>query len=377
MDRRKIISINTNKEESSNGLMSILNKDISLFGTGWNDKKKEKFYAELNILFSAGIDIKTALDIIEEQQTKEADKDVINSIKTFLVNGGSLSEALKQTGKFSDYEYYSLKIGEESGRLTEILQDLASYYSIKIKQGRQVMNALSYPIIVLVTAFGAVFFMLKFVVPMFADVFKRFKTELPMMTQIVIKISNAFSEYFFIVFILFLLSAVILFRKRQKEWFRKSSSQLVLKTPVIGAIVHKVYLARFCHSLHLLIGAKTPLLEALNLVKKMVGFYPIEVSIDTISKDILNGSNLHDSMMNYPIYDKRMISLIKVAEEVNKLDLIFEKLTKQYTDEVEHQTSLLSSLLEPILIVFLGFIIAFILVAMYLPLFQLSTAVGH
>ena len=107
----------------------------------------------------------------------------------------------------------------------------------------------------------------------------------------------------------------------------------------------------------------------------MIGFYPIEKSLDTVKEDILKGVSLHQSLSNYSIYNKRMISLIKVAEEVNQLDLIFEKLSKQYLDEVEHQTSIMSTLLEPFIIIFLGVFVAVILVAMYLPLFQLSTSV--
>jgi len=353
----------------------FLNKDIQLFGSELSDKKKERFYSELNILFSAGVDIKTALELIEEEQTKAKDKEVFRKIKESVISGGSLSNAIHQTEKFSPYEYYSLKIGEESGRLPEVLLDLASFFSKKIEQKRQIVNALSYPTIVLFTSFGAIFFMMKFVVPMFADVFKRFNGELPYLTKLIIKISEGFSHYSFYFFILLFSVIALFYSQRKKDWYRKATSSIALKLPIIGNMVQKIYLARFCHSMNLLVGAKTPLVNAIDLVKKMVGFYPIEYSLKVVQEDILRGESLYKSLSKFKVYNKRMLSLIKVAEEVNQLDVIFGKLAKQYGDEVEHQTSLLGSLIEPIMIIFLGLLVSVILIAMYLPLFQLSSSV--
>ncbi len=364
------------KQGKQTSVFDFLNKDISLVGIQLNDKKKERFYSELNILFSAGIDIKTTLELIEEEQTKKADKELYNSISVAVINGGSLSEAIQATGKFSTYEYYSIKIGEESGRLPEVLDELAVFFSKKIKQKRLVMNALSYPLIVLMVAFGAIFFMMKFIVPMFADVFLRFGGELPYITQLIIKISKAFSLYAWYFIFSVCAVAVFFYTQKQKDWFRKISAAVLMKTPIFGNIINKIYLARFCHSMNLLISARTPLLQAIQLVQKMVGFYPIEYSLTHVELDVLKGEPLSLSLAKYPIYNKRLIALIKVAEEVNQLDLVFGKLAKQYTDEVEHQTSLIGSLIEPVMIIFLGVLVAVILVAMYLPLFQLSTSFG-
>ncbi|MCU0431737.1 MAG: type II secretion system F family protein [Cytophagaceae bacterium] len=124
----------------------------------------------------------------------------------------------------------------------------------------------------------------------------------------------------------------------------------------------------------LLISSKIPLLRAMGLIQQMIGFLPIETSIQQMEKDILQGESLWKSMSNFSIYPKRMISLIKVGEEVNQLDSFFSKIAQQYTAEVEHQTSLISSMIEPFMIIFLGLIVGFILIAMYLPLFQLSSS---
>jgi type IV pilus assembly protein PilC len=124
----------------------------------------------------------------------------------------------------------------------------------------------------------------------------------------------------------------------------------------------------------LLIGAKIPLLRALQLTSTMIRFYPIEESLQTIEKDIVQGTSLHKSMEAYKIFYPRMISLIKVGEEVNKLDTFFDKIANQYTDEVEHQTAVMGNLIEPLMLIFLGAVVGTILIAMYLPLFSLSTS---
>jgi type IV pilus assembly protein PilC len=150
----------------------------------------------------------------------------------------------------------------------------------------------------------------------------------------------------------------------------------VMRIPYIGKIAQKVYVERFAHAMHLLLVSKTNLVDALELVQKMVGFYPIEKSLDTIRKEIFSGSALHSAMAKYPIYPKRMTSLIRVAEEVNQLDMMFEKLSKQLSDEIEHETTVLGSMIEPLMILFLGVMVSVILVAMYLPMFKIGTAFG-
>jgi type IV pilus assembly protein PilC len=376
LNKLKNTSKTTATEQSGKGAFDFLNKDIKFFGGGFNDKKKERFYSELTILFNAGVDIRSSLELIEEEQIKEKDKVLFSKIKEAIIAGASLSDAIKQAGVFTPYEFYSIQIGEESGRLTEVLQELSLFFSKKIQQKRQLTSALSYPAVVFFASFGAIFFMMKFVVPMFADVFKRFKGELPYFTKLIIRLSDAFANYSLYFFIIVTVFIVFLYLQRKAIWFRKASANVLLRTPIMNSMISKIYLARFCQSMNLLISAKTPLVTAIDLVKKMVGFYPIEASLETIQEDIMKGQPLHTSLAKFKIYNKRMISLIKVAEEVNQLDTMFAKLAKQYSDEVEHQTSILGSLIEPIMIIFLGVLVAVILVAMYLPLFQMSSTVG-
>lgn len=361
------------KTGSESAVFGFLNKEITLFGKKMPDKKKEAFYLELSILLSAGVDIKSALELIAEEQTKEKDKALLLGIKEKVVIGKSFSEALRETDLFTDYEIYSLQIGEETGQVVKILEELSDFFKNKIKQKRQAMSALTYPMIVLFTSVGVLAFMLNVIVPMFSDVFTRFGGELPYLTQLVINVSDGFGRYFYPVAGVLLGVGIFLYSRRNELWFRKNFSLFLLKIPVLGELIRKIYLARFCHTMHLLISSKIPLLRALGLVHKMIGFYPIEDSLVTIEKDILKGEALNKALSAFPIYHKRTVSLIKVGEEVNRLDDFFQRIYQQYTEDIDHQSKVLTTMIEPFMIIFLGLIVGIILVAMYLPMFKLST----
>jgi type IV pilus assembly protein PilC len=360
-------------KKKEGNMMDFLKKDITLFGNELNDKKKEEFYLELNVLLAAGVDIKTTLELISTEQSKEKDKIFFNGINEKVIKGSTLSEALKNTGKFSAYEYFSIQIGEETGKVSEVLKDLSEFFQKRIKQKRQIMSVLSYPIFVLVASFGALAFMLNTVVPMFSGMYKRFGAELPWITSFIIKLSNAFSDYFYLFVLVSACTFFLLYSQRKKLWFRKASTSFVLKLPFIGEVIRKIYIARLCHSLTLLLSSKIPLLRAIELIKKMISFYPLEESLTQVEKDILGGVALNKSLSQFPFYYRKMVTLVKIGEEVNQLDQFFSKIASQYTDDVEHQIGILKSLIEPIMIVVLGIIVGTIVVAMYLPLFQLTS----
>jgi len=362
------------KTNEGGGFLALMNKDISFGSTELSDKKKESLYLELSSLLLAGINLKSSFELITADQHKEKDKALYTSIQDAVLKGETFSKALQLTGRFSLYEVYSLQIGEETGKLIEVLQDLAKFYQNKIKQHRKIVSALTYPCIVLSASLSAVFFMLKFVVPMFGDVFKRFGGKLPWITQKIMDISKGLEDNLWRGVTILILIAVFIIFTRKTEQFRRIVSQIVMRIPMIGNLVQKVYLARFCNSMRLLINAKLPLLRAIALIRQMIRYYPIESSLQKVEDDIMSGKSLHESLAQFPVYPSKMIQLVKVGEETNQLDYFFGKISEQYIDEVEYKTSTLSSAMEPLIIIFLGLIVAVILISMYLPLFQLSNS---
>ena len=370
-EKKKALSLAV---KTDGGLVAFLNRDISFGGKELNDKKKEYLYLELSSLLLAGINLKSSFELITTGLSNEKDKELYRNIQDAVLKGVTFSQALQQTGRFSLYEVFSLQIGEETGKLVEVLQDLAKFYQNKIKQRRKIVSALTYPCVVMSTSLAAVFFMLKFVVPMFGDVFKRFGGHLPWITEKIIGISTAMENNFWRFIILVILVTIFILRTRKTEQFRRIASQVLLRLPVIGNMIQKIYLARFCNSMRLLINAKLPLLRAIALIRQMISFYPIESSLQKVENDIMNGQSLHQSLQQFGIYPAKMIQLVKIGEETNQLDYFFGKISDQYIEEVEHQTATLSSIMEPLIVIFLGLIVGVIMISMYLPLFQMSNS---
>ena len=320
---------NIEKKQSFNtswDVDSFLKKEITLFGSSFGNKKKEALYVELSVLLQAGLTLKDALELMIHEQKKTNDKKLIKDLQDEIIIGKNFSEAIKHQKVFSNYEFHSIQIGERTGTLDRVFKELGLFYLRKNQQRRTIIGALSYPIIVLFTAFVAIAFMLKFVVPMFENIFKQNNAELPWLTKMIIAASDVFERYFFIGLLLF-CGVFILFRiSRKKLWYRKIMSRFLLKIPFVGEFIRKVRVAQFTQAINLLTSAKVPLLNGIQLTKEMIDYYPLQVGLEKIEKDILLGKSFHESISNVKIFDKKMASLIKVAEETNQNETIFKRI---------------------------------------------------
>lgn len=362
--------------KSQRSMESLLKKEIIFFGEKFNNKKKQAFYQELATLLKAGITIKEGLTLMLDSLKKKNDKELIQKVLNDIINGMPLSDALFATNSFSEYEFYSLKIGEETGTIVQVCQELRLFYERKNEQKRIVMAALTYPAIVLTTAVLVVIFMLSYVVPMFQDIFKQNKMELPALTRIIIKLSNFTKSYglYSVLFLVGLFFLGNLFKDNIK--YKRVLHYFLLKIPVLGAFTNKVYLAQFTQALALLTTAKIPILSSVQMVKKMIRFVPLQDALNEVEKSILKGNSLSTSLKNNPMFDNRIIALVKVAEETNQTEYVFNQLNEQYSQEVIQQSKIMTTVLEPLIILLVGVIVAVLLIAMYLPMFQLSSAIG-
>lgn len=363
-------------KKSSTSWSDWMQKDIQLFGSGLSMKKKEAFYTELAVLLEAGLDIQSSLGLISENSGQKKDQVLFEQIRQHLISGDSLTEAMQQTDKFSTYEIYSLEIGESTGNLLAILKELSHFYTRSLQYQKQIRGALAYPVFVSIFAVVVVFFMLRFLVPMFSGMYKRFDGDLPSITKGIIVISEWLKVYTPYLIIGFILIIILAYYQRHQTYFRKWSARFLLKIPIFGSIIHKAYLARFCQAMSLLLGARVPLLPSLGLVRKMIAFYPLEQVLEHTEKQVQQGQNLHEGLASSSLFPKQFLALIRVGEEASQLDPMFQRLADQYNQEIDQKTKVLGNLLEPILIIFLGLFIGLILVAMYLPLFKLSTSFG-
>lgn len=366
------LDLNTFGEAKSDKKEFKLDTSQFTFSKKMSDKKKEIFYRELGMLLKSGVDFKKALEIMGNQAQSKLEQDIILDIKDKVVHGKSIYESMMLTNQFSAYEYYSIQIGEETRRLEEVLSELQKFFNRKIQMRRQIISVLTYPAIVMLVTVSVLYFMLNKVVPMFSSVFKQFGSELPKSTKIILKISNHSGAIFLLFFALILGLAIIHYVMKGKNDYRSFTSKMVLKIPYFGNLIRKIYISRFCQSMNLLIGSKTTLLSSLSLTSKMIGFYPIEQSIEAIKNDITRGVSLSDSLKKHSIYERKMVSMIEVAEQVNELDTMFERLTEQYNEEINHQTKMIGVVLEPMIIIFIGIIVGVIMISMYAPMFDLT-----
>ena len=351
---------------------AILSHELRFSSNELSMAKKEEFYSEASILLGSGLDIKSCLSVIVSEQTKKKQIEFFQSISEKIVNGKNLSDALLESGKISPFEYYTLKIGEETGRLADVLRQLSDHYNRQIKQKRQIINTFSYPAIVILTAIMVVIFMMTFIVPLFEELFNRFHGELPSLTKFILRSSRFISSNIYFIFLIVAGIIFSLLLVRRHPTYRKVVALIVLRIPVLNSIVIKIYLSKFCQTMALLNSARIPIVTSIQLIRKIIGFYPFERALEQIEERVVNGGLLYEALREQSLFDPKIVSLTKVGEEVNQLNVIYQKLNQQYHDEVQHKITLLNSMLEPILIIFIGLFVAVILVSMYLPMFKMS-----
>jgi len=355
---------------------SFLTKEIKFFSKPFSNKIKEAFYIELSVLLRAGVNLKESLELICNSQKKKHTQEALKKVVDDIVSGKSLSDALKVFKQFSDYEFYSIKIGEETGTLSQVIEQLGSFYAKKNEQHRNLISALTYPIIILTTAVLVVVFMLRYVVPMFQDIFEQQRVELPAITKFIINISGFMKSYSWLLLLLIMVLIVSRTVFSQKIWFKKNKDKFILKLPFIGDFVKTVYLSQFTQAVTLLTASKVPVVNSIQLVKQMINFYPLKEALEAVESEILKGNSLSESLSKQPIFDQKMIAMVKVAEETNQNEFIFERLNNQYNTQVDQRSKLLATIMEPVIILIIGVLVGVILIAMYLPMFKLSSVLG-
>ncbi len=337
--------------------------------------EKEYFYSQLDLLIRSGFDLRSSLELLIEESTGKW-KDLVQEIYEKVVEGKLLSKVLEESSHFTVYEYESLKIGEESGIIEDIFKELSMFYQRKIELRRKFIGVMMYPVIVLLVSLGVVYFMLNVVVPMFEDMFKRFDSELPALTKFVINLSDAFGAAapWLALTVIGFIAANYFLKKNENYQFMKE--RFLFSIPYFGNFAKMNYQSRFCQNMRLLLSAHTPLVHALQLTSNMLSNIHYQRGISGVIEKVSIGQPLHRSLKETQLFNQRMLSLIRVGEEVNKLDVMFDKLSIQLSEEIEYRSKQLSSMLEPFIIISLGLIVGVILIAMYLPILNLSTVIG-
>lgn len=335
------------------------------------------FTRQLATMVDAGLAMVQSLQALADQTPNKVMRDIIKDVCTRVEGGDSFSEALqKHPNAFSRLYVSMVGAGEKGGLLAEILARLAVYLENTARLRKKVKSAMMYPTVVTVVAIAITIFLLVKVIPVFGDIYKGFGAELPGPTQFLIHLSEIVKSYF----LLFLLGGGAMVYGWLYYIKTKSGRQFWdarrIKLPIFGVIAHKICLARFTRTLASLIRSGVPILEVLQIVSQTVGNVVMEKAIKVAASDIERGESISVALSKHPVFPSMIIRMITAGEQTGKIDSMLERISDFLDEEIETTLSGLTSLIEPILIVFLGVVVGGMVICMFLPIFKMAEIVS-
>ena len=342
-------------------------------------KKKDIviFTRQFSTMIDAGLPLLQGLTILAEQTENKTLKKILREVTKDVEGGSGLAEAMKKHPKvFDDLFVNLIAAGELGGILDTILQRLAAHIEKAEKLKSKIKGAMTYPIVVVLIAIVVLAVILIFVIPVFVELFQGVGSALPTPTQIVVDMSNFMKGNIHWVLIGIIIFAFLFKKYRDTEFGRKQTDTLVLKLPVFGMLLKKAAIARFTRTLGTMVTSGVPILDALEIVAKTSGNVVLEQVILEVREGITEGQTIAEPLSENDIFPSMVIQMISVGEATGALDSMLGKIADFYDDEVDVAVDALTSMLEPLLLVFLGGTIGGIVVAMYLPIFKMAGAIS-
>jgi len=345
-------------------------------------KIKEKdlvvFTRQFATLFASGIPIVQGLEIMAKQSENKALRAVLTQVKESIETGSTLADALRKHPAVFDALYVNLvAAGEAGGVLDSVLSRLANYIEKTMKLKKKVKGAMIYPTMIISVAVLVVAIIMLFVIPIFAKIFSEMGVALPLPTRIVI----GFSEFISgiggaILLVILILVFVGIQQYRKTEQGRKLTDKILLDLPIIGDLIKKVSVARFTRTLGTLIGSGVPILEGLEICARSSGNKVVEKEVLNAKKEVTTGSTMAETLQKSKVFSPMVVQMINVGESTGSLEQMLGKVADFFDDEVDQSVSNLTTLIEPLMIVFLGITVGFIVIALYLPIFKLGGVIA-
>ena len=335
------------------------------------------FTRQLATMIDAGLPLVQSLEVLSSQQDNKVFKDIIRVIREDVEGGSTFAGALKKHPTAFNELYTNLVVaGEEGGILDTILNRLAAYIEKAEALKKKVKSALIYPATIVTVAVAVVMILMLFVIPVFETMFQSAGQSLPLPTVIVLTMSKMIKKYI-VIFIPVLILLFYLFKRYYKTDNGKAVvDRLLLKSPVFGPLFRKIAVARFSRTLGTLVSSGVPILDGLTIVSRTAGNRAIEIAIMNARASIREGETIAEPLGRSSLFPPMVIQMIAVGESTGALDTMLSKIAEFYEDEVDVAVSNLTSLLEPLLMIFLGVVIGGVVIAMYLPIFNMASAVG-
>jgi type IV pilus assembly protein PilC len=349
----------------------------------WSVKETDLvlFTRQLSTMIEAGISLVQAMTALYDQCDPKRQKSlrhIISDVTTRVQGGETFHESIAKHPRVFDRLFVSMvKAGEHGGLLAEILDRLAGFLEASARLRKKVKSAMTYPVIVISIAFAITTFLIVKVVPIFGEIFKDFGSKLPAPTQFLIDVSDFMrGEWYFLILgiggVFFGVRTFLRSKRGKQIWDRWK-----LKLPVFGPLIHKICMSRFARTFAQLIRSGVPILEVLDIVGGASGNHVVETSINGVSADVEKGDNLSVALSKKPIFPPMMLRMVAAGEATGKIDTMLEKMADFWDEEIEAMLDALTSLIEPLLIVFLGVIVGGIVIAMFLPIFKLNEVVSQ
>src|SRR5437868_4764663 len=327
-------------------------------------------------MIDAGLPLVQCLDILATQLDNAAFREVLTTVKVKVESGSTLADALKEHPKVFDTLYVQLvAAGEIGGILDTILNRLAAYIEKNEKLKSKVKGAMVYPSIVLMVAVVVTFVLLLFVTPTFEKMFKDFGGAMPAPTQIVINLSNFLQKYIMLIIGLTIAAAIAFRTWKNTPKGREQWDSFTIQTPLFGPLIRKVAVARFTRTLGTMISSGVPILDALEVVAKTAGNAMVEKAIRYTKEKITEGKTIVQPLAETQVFPSMVVQMIGVGEATGAMDQMLTKIADFYDDEVDAAVAALTSMIEPVMMVFLGGIVGGFLIAMYLPIFSIAGAI--
>ncbi|AMR68299.1 type II secretion system F family protein [Aquipseudomonas alcaligenes] len=359
--------------------IKVRKKSVSLFSAGKSIKPMDiaLFTRQMATMMKAGVPLLSSFDIIGEGFDNPNMRKMVDELKQEVAAGNSFASSLrKKPIQFDDLYCNLVEAGEQAGALETLLDRVATYKEKTEALKAKIKKAMTYPIAVLVVAVIVSAILLIKVVPQFEDVFKNFGAELPAFTQMVIGISQALQEWWFVVLIgLFVVAFGVREIHRRSENFRNKVDQLTLKVPIVGDIIYKSSVARYARTLSTTFAAGVPLVEALDSVAGATGNVVFRNAVHKIKQDVSTGMQLNFSMRTTGVFPSMALQMTAIGEESGALDDMLDKVASFYETEVDNMVDNLTALMEPMIMAVLGVLVGGLIIAMYLPIFQLGQVV--
>ncbi|MFN3921291.1 MAG: type II secretion system F family protein [Caldimicrobium sp.] len=343
-----------------------------------SDKEITLFTRQFATVLEAGVPLVKGLETLSMQQKNPYFREVLNTIRRKVEAGNSLSEAFAEYSKIFNTLYIQmLKSGEASGNLDIILKRLASYMEKILALKAKIKHAMIYPSVIVFVAVIVVSIIMFFVIPKFAELFREAGQSLPLPTQILITISQHF-KWIFLILVLSMIGAFMGIKYlRKSEKGKYNTDKILLHLPLLGQLFHKAAISRVARTLANLVGGGIPLIQALSIAGETAGNKVIEKAMEEVRINVSAGHTIADPMIFTGVFPYMVIEMVRIGEMSGNLEEMLTKVADFYEEEVDRTVQTLSTLVEPILLIILGVIIGGILIALYLPIFQLGGVVGQ